>query len=236
MNKQLTAMLVMLIVVSGPVRAADVSANVGFNSDYIFRGIKLSPSSANGGVDLTEDDFTAGSWYVGTWLADVDTANIDGVEIDLYGGWTGQTNEWSYGIGGTGYLYTDSQIDNTYYELNLMGSYNLFTLDIAIGRYDTTPSQNYIFTSGTFEKAGFIGRIGVWAQDFSGYFFEFGYGNTLTVKETELFDWTILLIKANDIENLCTGMGCAPGEKNLLADSTSITLNITRSFGVWSSK
>lgn len=67
MNKHLLAMLVLLIAASGPVHAADLSANVGFNSDYIFRGVKLSPSSANGGVDLT-----AGGWYVGTWLADVD--------------------------------------------------------------------------------------------------------------------------------------------------------------------
>jgi uncharacterized protein (TIGR02001 family) len=231
MNKQLLAMLILLTALSGPALAADLSANIGFNSDYIFRGVKLSPSSANGGVDLTE-----GGWYVGTWLADVDTANTNGIEIDLYGGWTGQTNEWSYGVGGTGYLYTDSMIDNTYYELNLMGSYNLFTLDIAIGKYDTTPSQNYTFASGTFEKAGFIGKVGVWAQDFSGYYLKFGYGKTLAVQDTELFDWTIALIKASDIENLCTGAGCAPGEKNLLADHTSIVLAITRSFGVWSSK
>ena len=88
MNKHLLAMLVLMIAASGPVQAADLSANVGFNSDYIFRGVKLSPSSANGGVDLTE-----GGWYVGTWLADVDTELTNGVEIDLYGGWAGQTNE-----------------------------------------------------------------------------------------------------------------------------------------------
>ena len=68
MNKQLLAMLVLLIAVCGPAQAADVTANVGFNSDYIFRGVKLSPSSANGGVDLT-----AGGWYVGTWRAEGDT-------------------------------------------------------------------------------------------------------------------------------------------------------------------
>lgn len=231
MKKLLLAILVLLIALSGPAQAVDVTGNVGFMSDYIFRGVKLSSSSANGGVDGTE-----GAWYFGTWLADVDTENIDGIEIDLYGGWAGQTDEWSYSIGGTGYFYTDNQIDNNYYELNLSGGYNLFTLDIAIGRYDVTPSQDYTFVSGTFEKAGFIGRVGVWAQDFSGYYFEFGYGNTLAVKDAELFDWTISLINSNDIKNLCTGPGCAPGEKNLLADDTSIVLNITRSFGIWSSK
>ena len=45
-------MLVLLTTVSGTAQAAELSANVGFNSDYIFRGIKLSPSSANGGIDL----------------------------------------------------------------------------------------------------------------------------------------------------------------------------------------
>ena len=50
MNKQLLTMLVLLTAVSGTAQAVDVSGNIGFNRDYIFRDVKLSSSAANGGV------------------------------------------------------------------------------------------------------------------------------------------------------------------------------------------
>jgi uncharacterized protein (TIGR02001 family) len=224
MNKQLLAMLVLLTAVSGTAQAVDVSGNIGFNSDYIFRGVKLSSSAANGGVDLTE-----GNWNVGTWLSDVNTENLEGVEIDVYGGWSGQTDDWTYGVGGTGYFFTDN-FDADFYELNLSGGYQLFTLDIAIGKWDVRPnSQDYTFVSGTFEKAGFYGIVGLYFQDFDGGYLQFGYGNTLAVKDVELFDWTISLISSFDIEaDECGGSIPCP-----LADDTSLVLSLTRSFGIY---
>ena len=56
-----------LTAASTPVLAADISANIGWNSQYIFRGIFQSKSSAMGGVDLE-----AGGFYLGAWGADVD--------------------------------------------------------------------------------------------------------------------------------------------------------------------
>jgi uncharacterized protein (TIGR02001 family) len=206
-----------MTVLSGPTHAADVTGNIGWNSDYIFRGVQLSSSSANGGLDVTH-----GNWYAGTWLADVETENLDGIEIDLYGGWSGQTGEWSYGIGGTGYFYTDG-FDSDYYELNLSGGYKIFTLDIAIGKYDTTPSLDYTFISGTIANAGFYGTVGLWTQDFEGWYIELGYGDTLNIQDTEIFDWKFSFINSNDIE-LVSGP---------LADDTSIVLGFTRAFDLF---
>ena len=58
--------------------AAELSANIGYNSQYIFRGIPQKNSSAFGGLDLG-----AGGFYLGTWAADVG----EGLEIDYYGGY-----------------------------------------------------------------------------------------------------------------------------------------------------
>ena len=66
-----------LFAVSVPALAVDLSANIGFNSNYVFRGIPQEKSSAFGGLDLE-----AGGFYLGTWAADVG----DGAEIDVYGG------------------------------------------------------------------------------------------------------------------------------------------------------
>lgn len=226
MHKPLRTMLVLLIAVAGAAQAVEVTGNIGFNSDYIFRGIQLSSSSANGGVDVA-----GGNWYAGTWLADVDTENLDGIEFDLYGGWSGGTDEWSYGVGGTGYFFTDN-FDDDYYELNLSGGYKIVTLDIAIGKYDSEPrSHDYTFVSGTFEKAGFYGVVGLYFQDFDGNYLELGYGNTLAVKDMELFDWTISLINSFDIEVDRCGPSNTPCP---LADDTSIVLSVTRTFGVYS--
>ena len=41
-----------LAVVSTPALAVDLSANLGWNSEYIFRGIPQKTSSAFGGLDL----------------------------------------------------------------------------------------------------------------------------------------------------------------------------------------
>jgi hypothetical protein len=60
---------------------ADVTANIGWVSEYIFRGIFQEDSSAYAGVDYASD----AGFYIGTWGADVG----DGLETDLYFGYAG---------------------------------------------------------------------------------------------------------------------------------------------------
>ena len=50
-----------LLLASG-LAQADWSANLGFASDYYFRGIFQKASSANGGVDYEKSGFYAGVW------------------------------------------------------------------------------------------------------------------------------------------------------------------------------
>ena len=78
---------VALLALSGTA-AADWSANIGFASEYYYRGIFQKESSANGGID-----FESGGWYVGTWAADVG----DGLEVDLYGGYGGEIGNFNVG-------------------------------------------------------------------------------------------------------------------------------------------
>ncbi len=217
MNKQLAVIIPLLAIFSAPVNAVDVTGNIGWMSDYIFRGVQLTSSSANGGLDVTE-----GGFYAGTWVANLDT----GVEIDFYGGYGGQYEDFSYGIGATAYRYTDNADFDTL-ELNLSGSYGIFSLDIAIGEYDLEPvSADYVHFEGTLEKAGFYGTLAVWTEDFEGWYLDFGYGNTLNVQNVDLFDWTISIVYSDDIE--IDLPGCC-----LLADETSIVLSITKSFDLY---
>ncbi len=163
-------LLVTLLTVTGAANA-DWSANLGFASEYYYRGIFQESTSANGGID-----FATGGFYVGTWAADVG----DGLEVDGYFGYGFDLGEVDLTVGFTGYYYT-GDFDDTYQELNLGAGFGLMTLDVAIGEYENFdgPTQNYTFYSLTLEKNGFYGKFGGFAQDFEGEYFEAGYGTTV---------------------------------------------------------
>ena len=55
-----------LLATSCSLAQADVSANIGYMSEYHFRGILQKVSSVSGGID-----YEAGGFYIGTWAADV---------------------------------------------------------------------------------------------------------------------------------------------------------------------
>ncbi|MEJ2383289.1 MAG: TorF family putative porin [Xanthomonadales bacterium] len=179
-----------LTAATTPALAADVSANIGWNSQYIFRGILQSKSSAMAGVDLE-----AGGFYVGAWGADVD----DGLEIDYYGGYNFDLGPVSLGVGGTLYTYT-GDFDDTYKELNFSAGFAFLTFDAAVGSYDNFdgPSLDYEFYSLTAEHNGFYGTVGTFQNDFSGNYLEAGYGNTLSVGETDLLDYVFTVVHSDE--------------------------------------
>ena len=150
---------------------AQVSANVGMVSDYIYRGIFQEASSAFAGLDYEDES----GLYVGTWAADVG----DGLETDVYFGMGGElTEDLSWGAGYTGYYYTDGW-DDTYHELNLgLGAGN-FSFDVALGKYDTSPkTQDYTFTSLGYDFGnGLAASFGAFGGDFAGEVVEVGYGH-----------------------------------------------------------
>ncbi|HMB60829.1 MAG TPA: TorF family putative porin [Xanthomonadales bacterium] len=194
---------------SSPSFASPFSANIGWNSEYIFRGIPQEKSSAFGGLD-----FEAGGFYVGTWGADVG----DGLEIDYYGGYNLEVGEFTFGVGGTLYTYT-SDFDDNYQEYNLSAGWKWFTFSAAIGSYDNFdgPKLDYQFYSLKAEYSGFYGIVGTFNDDFDGTYYEAGYGNTLTIKETDLFDYSFAVIYSDS-----TLLG---GESD-----TNLVLTLSKSF------
>jgi len=195
-------LLVILLTVTG-VANADWTANLGFASEYYYRGIFQESTSASGGID-----FDTGGFYVGTWAADVG----DGLEVDGYFGYGFDLGEVDLSVGFTGYYYT-GDFDDTYQELNLGAGFGLLTLDVAIGEYENFdgPTQNYAFYSLMLEKNGFYGKFGGFAQDFEGEYFEAGYGTTIAE-----IDLALSVIISN--------------EKLVGADDEAIVFTIGKSF------
>jgi uncharacterized protein (TIGR02001 family) len=198
-----------LTMATTTVSAVDLSANIGFSSEYIYRGIPQKTSSAFAGLDLE-----AGGFYAGTWAADVG----DGIEIDYYGGYGFDVGDFSFSVGGTYYDYT-GDFDDVYQEVNLSAGWQWFTLDAAIGEYENFdgPTLDYEFYSLTAAHGGFHGTVGTFEKDFDGTYYEAGYGNTLTIQDTDLLDYAIALIRS---------------DSTLLGGSsdTNLTLTLSKSF------
>ncbi len=181
---------------------ADWSANIGYASEYHFRGIFQKNSSASGGVD-----YEAGGFYAGTWAADVG----DGLEVDGYFGYGLDVGDLGLSVGYTGYFYT-GDFDDTYQEINLGAGYGILSLDVAVGEYANFdgPTQDYTYYALTLEQNGFYGKYAGFSQDADGNYFELGYGTT--VNDIDL--GIILLFSDEDLvgdsdENLIFTIGKA---------------------------
>lgn len=204
-----TSLAVAMAATSTSTLAVDLSANIGYSTEYIYRGIPQKTSSAFGGLDLE-----VGGFYAGIWGADVG----DGVEIDYYGGYGFEVGDFNFGVGGTYYGYT-GDFDDTYKEVNLSAGWKWLTFDAAVGEYENFagPTLDYEFFSLTAEYSGFYGKAGMFGNDFDGSYYEAGYSNTLSLQATDLFDYSFAVIYS---------------DSTLLGGSsdTNMALTLSRSF------
>ncbi|XOV83916.1 MAG: TorF family putative porin [bacterium] len=169
------------------VASADVSYNIGYASEYYFRGVLQKNSSASVGAD-----YENGGFYVGTWAADVG----DGLEVDGYFGYGIETDAgFTASLGFTGYYYT-GEFDDTYEEINLNLGYGLFSLEYSVGQYDNFdgPELDYDFLAGTVAlENGLYGTYGTFGDDFDGDYIELGWGTTISE-----IDFGIAIILSSD--------------------------------------
>ena len=190
---------------------ADTTGNIGFVTDYIFRGILQAPSSAYAGADWSGDK----GLYAGTWWADV---NQGLRPTSTAAGWAAATPSSSRSAT-RGYRYFDN-FDGNYDEVNLGLYAGIFALDVAAASTTATTStrttpgptggnQDYIFTSVTITpKNGPYYKVGFWSGDYKdniiaykgtshdAYYAEIGYDYKL---EEQGIDLTVAFTWAPDM-------------------------------------
>lgn len=123
-------------VSAGPIT---VSANAAIVSDYRFRGVSLSGGdlAIQGGVDVTHDS----GFYVGTWASSIDdggTGVYGDVELDLYGGWTGEVAPGlTVDLGLTYYVYPTEDLgaDTDYFESHATLGFTFGPVEATAGTY-----------------------------------------------------------------------------------------------------
>ena len=174
--KTLTKLFSVAAIAAGSLGApalasADVSYNVGYVSEYYYRGFFQTESSASAGIDYEESGF-----YAGAWTADVG----DGLEYDLYAGYGADIGVVSVSVGFTGYYYTEDSFDETYEEVNLGLAYGPVSIGYSFGEWDGDGGQDYDFLDVTIDLGkGFYGTYGTFGDEFDGDYVEVGYGTTI---------------------------------------------------------
>jgi len=102
-----------LSIASAGAANAEVSANISLTTDYVFRGVSLSDNepAIQGGFDWANEQF-----YAGVWGSSI----TDGMELDLYAGFTPTLGTLEFDLGVVGYFYPGADDDDAefdYYEL-----------------------------------------------------------------------------------------------------------------------
>jgi uncharacterized protein (TIGR02001 family) len=102
---------------------AEISANVGFVSEYSFRGIAQSNEepALQGGFDVSHSS----GFYAGIWGSNVEFGDAT-LETDLYAGYSNSIGNFSYDVGALYYMYpgADNNLDYDYYELSAALGYD----------------------------------------------------------------------------------------------------------------
>jgi uncharacterized protein (TIGR02001 family) len=192
----------------------EISSNLGFASEYYYRGVFQAESSANGGMDISHNQ-----WSGGFWLADVG----DGLELDLYGQYQLQVYEQlTASIGFTHYHYT-GEFDETYKEINLAFQWHFVELEYADGEWEggSLNNNDYRYAAITITQGNFYGKYGVFSDEFDGDYFEFGYQG-----EIESFNYSLgLIISSEELSDQLDGNG-NPAESEALVFSVSKSFDL----------
>jgi len=165
-------MIILLLLGSFPTitQASSMSYNVGYMSDYWYRGVFQSESAVSFGADAE-----VGNFYVGTWMADVDT----GIEMDVYGGYGFTILGMDSYIGATGYYYSDN-FDSDYEEINTGLSYGNVSYDYSVGNYKTTTEQDYSWSEVTMSFTDNLSvSYGEWGKDLKGSVTKVNFNKTI---------------------------------------------------------
>ncbi len=119
--KQSILLGVGLVAIAG-VAQAELTANVGATTNYVFRGETQTDDNIaiQGGVDYTHEFEHDGSLYVGAWASNVETPTGDkGFETDFYAGYNFKLNESvSFDVGYITYQYSSvnlADIDEVFF-------------------------------------------------------------------------------------------------------------------------
>ncbi len=130
---------------------ADVTANVGVTSNYLWRGVSLSGEAAavSGGVDYSH----ASGAYAGVWQSSEGASGS--AETDAYVGFAGEAEGISYDVGYVSFMYPQTNPSADFAEVYLSVGYEFAEFyyanssDIVLG---TGEGSDYMALTLSYDK------------------------------------------------------------------------------------
>ena len=143
MKKSIVLATAVASVLASGVASADLSANAGIFSNYIWRGVTQTGDEAagQGGIDWGNDS----GLYAGTWVSTLGGGN--GYEMDLYAGFSGEAGSFGYDLGVITYQYPVSPEIN-FTEAYVSGTMSIVTIGVNYTVDAASANENAAFDSG----------------------------------------------------------------------------------------
>lgn len=134
-----------LIGLVGMTQAAELTANAGVTSNYVFRGLTQTDDgiAPQGGIDYVHEI----GFYAGAWASNVEDSTVGdkGYETDLYAGYNFKLNEnVMFDVGYIAYLYSSTATFDDADEIYFGASFKDVSLTYYVGNRDVGADYTYI--------------------------------------------------------------------------------------------
>jgi len=158
---------------------ADVTANIGVTSNYLWRGVTQSAdlSAVSGGLDYSHES----GFYAGTWASSLSGSQY---EQDLYLGYSGEVSGFSYDVGYIMYMYPiDDTVEADFSEVQATVGYGPVSLYVA---KQVGAEASGVKNDGTYVSLNLSGEINkdfgysLTAGSYTGKDVEATFGDTYT--------------------------------------------------------
>lgn len=140
---------------------AEVTANAGVTSNYIWRGLTQTTNEAavQGGIDYADES----GFYAGTWASNVNygAGDIYSYEHDVYFGYSGESGDFSYDVGYLYYNY-DAEANFDFAEVYGTVGYGSFSLTLyllAHTQADEGEGQDFGFGQASYTSLDYTTEI-----------------------------------------------------------------------------
>ena len=187
---------------AAPAANAELSANIGVTSDYLWRGVTQSGHEAavSGGIDYShnfvEGNGSTHGFYAGMWtssLGNVTDANgSNAAEVDGYFGFAGEVADFGYDVGYIYYGYMqldDADFSEIYGNLSwkwLSGGV-AYTVDgDAPDGSQFVQGDIYYYASATFDLEPLSSMMSGWSVGFTAGYYDFDVNNDVDYTQLQM--------------------------------------------------
>lgn len=128
----LTATAPVAAVAQDSAMPGTFTGNVAIVSDYVFRGVTQTNQdfAIQGGLDW---DSGAG-FYVGTWGSSLEFGDDASLELDMYAGYRGTVDDFTYDVGFLYYMYPGASVSGyDFWEVYGKAGYNFGPASATVG-------------------------------------------------------------------------------------------------------